>query len=594
MSVIVLTWVLLFAVFLGVGLALARLLRLRPTGADDALRCFWIGWVGALVLLQFWHLAFPVDWRPLVILALCSAVGYCRAGPDLGRAVRGSVRRAWPLWLLGLLIVARIANRAIGAPEHLDSAFYHLSAIRWAATYPIIPGLGNLHHPLGINSAYFLYVALLDVGHWAGRSHHVANGLLLCVGCVQALVSLRRVLTEPAQARPGDVFLSLCLPGLLAQAAVDRTIFSNMFVRLVASPTPDLAVFVVGALMARELITLCLERDLPDDRFGFLFVSLTALCLGGLIAKVSFAAFGGAAFLGAFVLWAIRSRKTGRPLWCAGMAAVLVLGFAAEPVWMVRSVILSGYVAYPSPVPSVPVAWRIPRSIVAKEAAYTRRHARWPSEAMAARAEQVEGRSPDQWFGSWLRAVSRVAPWSAVVPCVLALAACVAGAVLRLRGGRARAPWLEVAPFGAALVIAGILWFLAAPNPRFAGALFWCVGAGAWAAIVHGLRPELRGRWTLVVGALSLALSVCVLGAMTLVRPGPDGGLHPGQRITMQTFVTRHGLEVLVPAIRQAGPYSYCWNAPLPCTPRPDPDLRLRRPGNLRSGFLLDSGPPPH
>jgi hypothetical protein len=31
-----------------------------------------------------------------------------------------------------------------------------------------------------------------------------------------------------------------------------------------------------------------------------------------------------------------------------------------------------------------------------------------------------------------------------------------------------------------------------------------------------------------------------------------------------------------------------CWDAPLPCTPFPNPALRLRRPGDLRRGFMLD------
>ncbi|MGH7657841.1 MAG: hypothetical protein ACREL6_06365, partial [Gemmatimonadales bacterium] len=31
-----------------------------------------------------------------------------------------------------------------------------------------------------------------------------------------------------------------------------------------------------------------------------------------------------------------------------------------------------------------------------------------------------------------------------------------------------------------------------------------------------------------------------------------------------------------------------CWDAPLPCTPHPAPNLRLRRPGDLGGGFVTD------
>jgi hypothetical protein len=43
------------------------------------------------------------------------------------------------------------------------------------------------------------------------------------------------------------------------------------------------------------------------------------------------------------------------------------------------------------------------------------------------------------------------------------------------------------------------------------------------------------------------------------------------------------GLVVNVPTLSDA-----CWNAPLPCTAFPNPALRLRREGDLASGFMLD------
>ena len=43
------------------------------------------------------------------------------------------------------------------------------------------------------------------------------------------------------------------------------------------------------------------------------------------------------------------------------------------------------------------------------------------------------------------------------------------------------------------------------------------------------------------------------------------------------------GLVVQFPGQSQC-----CWDGPLPCTPDPSPGLRLRRDGDLGSGFVLD------
>jgi hypothetical protein len=65
--------------------------------------------------------------------------------------------------------------------------------------------------------------------------------------------------------------------------------------------------------------------------------------------------------------------------------------------------------------------------------------------------------------------------------------------------------------------------------------------------------------------------------------PGPDGGLHPALTAPMATYATAGKLVLYVP---QKG--KQCWDSPLPSTPYPRPDLRLRRPGDLASGFVID------
>ena len=145
MFLIAITWAPLFLVFTGVGLTAVHLLGLRARRAGDWLKCFWIGWALALILVQSWHLAFPVDWRPLLLLALVGAAGLVLHRRELWHLASRVALANWLFCLVLLLLTLRAANRAIGEPWNIDTAFYHLSSIRWAATYPIVPGLGNLH-----------------------------------------------------------------------------------------------------------------------------------------------------------------------------------------------------------------------------------------------------------------------------------------------------------------------------------------------------------------------------------------------------------------------------------------------------------------
>jgi hypothetical protein len=77
----------------------------------------------------------------------------------------------------------------------------------------------------------------------------------------------------------------------------------------------------------------------------------------------------------------------------------------------------------------------------------------------------------------------------------------------------------------------------------------------------------------------------------------PVDFVHPWHR---NVAPARRGDVVRVRTLSGLGVYvsregQQCWDAPLPCTWRLDPRLRLRVPGDLGSGFVLGPGsePPP-
>jgi hypothetical protein len=121
------------------------------------------------------------------------------------------------------------------------------------------------------------------------------------------------------------------------------------------------------------------------------------------------------------------------------------------------------------------------------------------------------------------------------------------------------------------------------PVPRYAGATVWILAAtgillAAGDAICRA-RTVLR---PLVLGAAAAATAALLWTGMDpLWLPLHDFELVSPTRWEPRRLET--GSVVNVPIGIEA-----CGDAPLPCTPYPNPALRLRREGDLAAGFMLD------
>src|SRR5262245_8493152 len=61
----------------GLGLAARHLFGLtNPASTDDIHVAPWVGFALTILFLQIWHLAFPVDYRALLVLAPCAVLGF--------------------------------------------------------------------------------------------------------------------------------------------------------------------------------------------------------------------------------------------------------------------------------------------------------------------------------------------------------------------------------------------------------------------------------------------------------------------------------------------------------------------------------------
>jgi hypothetical protein len=247
--------------------------------------------------------------------------------------------------------------------------------------------------------------------------------------------------------------------------------------------------------------------------------------------------------------------------------------------WAARDLFLSGYVAYPLPYLTAPVPWRIPRPWVDQERIIIGSFAKDPLKRCP---WPVHGFG---WLYDWGLLLLERYFFEVIVPLVILLLALCLALAQRRMSGVARSRRVAMGLFLSVPSAAILFWFLTAPHPRFAAGSLWVFAAGANAFLLERFGAARR--------RLAWGLAALLIGAILylhgrnwpILTPGAEDGFHPLVVGTTTEFRTDSGLVLHVPVESDR-----CWNAPLPATPYPKRNLRLRVPGDMGKGFELSEG----
>ena len=82
------------------------------------------------------------------------------------------------IWAVLILAFLTVLENATHTPANPDTGLYHAQTIRWFETYRIVPGLGNLHERLALNSSWLVLNASLSAAFLRLRSFHLMGGVL--------------------------------------------------------------------------------------------------------------------------------------------------------------------------------------------------------------------------------------------------------------------------------------------------------------------------------------------------------------------------------------------------------------------------------
>jgi len=276
---VILSWILLFFVFLGNGVLVQRYFRIIPKDSVRYTDSFWIGWAFTIFFLQVWNLFFPVGGWVFIIVLTHGCFGLVIIKTHLLVATKNFLFKRFGFLTAFSLMALWLANQATQAPGIYDNGLYHLNMIRWATMMPAVPGIGNLHARLALGP-YFLYPAMLEGGFWLYRSHHIANGILILVLFAEVYFNIGKIFKSKKPTLE-SLFCVMILPIML----------SLPFEEGVSSPSPDIVVFVLGILLTMKLFKF-FDQSQPFEKQGIgnIFI-IFVLAMIGMIIKLSFFCF---------------------------------------------------------------------------------------------------------------------------------------------------------------------------------------------------------------------------------------------------------------------------------------------------------------
>ena len=567
----------LAAAFWGWGWVAALALRRAGAPPLPAALSIWLGWAALLFGLQVVNLFAPITAVTVIPLFL---IGILLALRPMQAALRSLGKNDF---IFGIIFAAAIlalavwvSVRAMLPAMNYDTGVYHFAAVRWINSYAVVPGLGNLHGRLAFNQSFMTYVAALNFYPLFGHGDALANSFLLLLTFATLLAALRPVFQRPAlllEAHPFLYAAPLVMLPLLG--------FLTVISRELSSPTPDLAStllqIVMAYLLARGIALWVRGETWRASEIAVLVI----LAATAVTVKLSNAAFAG----GILVLCLAYTWRASPARW-KSLAGILLPAFAVVAVWGFRGFLLSGAPFYPSTIGYIPVSWAVPLGLIKEQAISVSAWGRLPHG------------TPDVVMSNW----DWLGPWSAatfsdsvgvVYPLVSTLIFGVAGlaatmvSIRRKRGGFRLLEWSLVL-----LPMVGLaFWFFTSPDPRFANALFFLLAYGAALLVLCALLPLLSRRGFAVVLVVILVAANFFLVKYAIGRYSYKdislSGWQPETTVPLVEKWTTSGLGVYTPA--DGG--DQCWDAPLPCTPYFNQDLRLRVPGDLGAGFMVGNGP---
>lgn len=450
---VLLNWLYIFFVTAAVGLGFCQCLnRLIPrlqigSGLTRDVVC---GIVITTVYAQFFSLFHKVGLAAnLFLLALCIGIALrCRKTVSAYLSLMKKELLSWDgiLYAGVLLLIAFATSRGL---FHTDTNIYHAQAIRWYEEMGVVKGLGNFQWHFAYNSAYFAFAALFSLGFLGLQSFHCTTGFLAALFCIWALRHLKDFSSHDRH------MADMCCVGILLYALVNYDRFM--------SPASDYAVmFLALYLIARW------AQEIESGRRDITAYSL--LCVLAVFLCTLKLSAGPIVLLTAYPLFFLVKEKRGREI-----ALYLSLGIVTALPFLIRNVIVSGWLLYPFPALDLfSVDWKMPAENVMTDAARIKVWARCLYDT--AQIDTPLG----EWLPIWWEQKERYEQM--LLYCDI-LALCLDAVLLLHCLIKRKKPDGSLVLLNAVVILCAVTWFALAPFIRYGLAFLIAVpmlAVGMW------------------------------------------------------------------------------------------------------------------
>lgn len=346
MLAIILSWIIILFTLLSFGYMFIALYQkvCKQNEYYNILDIFLLGMCSLTVLLAITSIWIPSNQYVLFILLIISTLYWVSNKSELYN-LKQSIKKFFVNLsksnrVFLFISVLSIIFYMCWAAHWFDATFYHYQNIRWDEEYSVVPGLGNLEHRFGFNSNYFLLSAVFSLRFIFGEAIYaglqsVFTILIICwilIELVRSNFELKRIL------------LLLFFLVLFTYNVDGMTDSSTDFI-------PNYCVFY---LISRFILYPNIFRD---SKLLYYILPITLITF-----KLSAGTFG---IIGIAILIYLIKRKNYQIL-----SSYLIIAFIVIIPWIVRNVIVSGYLFFPlSALDIFSVDWKIPKSIALAESA---------------------------------------------------------------------------------------------------------------------------------------------------------------------------------------------------------------------------------
>jgi len=351
MAITILSWIYIFIICVVTGLVVNKALsRLIPVPSYKECGHFGItglcvtGLVTLTVYAEVFSIFYKVGAVCHVVMLLLVAAGGFSFRKELAELLDFCIKRIKDLSInvkiVVILIILAGAFFSSNGTFHTDTGIYHAQAIRMLEEYGVLKGLGNLQLHFAYNSAYLPLCALFTMSFILPFPLHSMTGFFMVLFSCYAVTGLAR--WKEHKKHGGD----------FARIAVLIYALTNM--TGLQSPATDYGTMFFTLYIMCCWITYTQESGAEDGRDKIAFYGyLSVLSIFAVSMKLSAALLVVLAVFPAILLIKKKMFKE--------FGFFLLIGFLSFLPYMIRNVILSGWLFYPvSSIDLFNVIWKIP------------------------------------------------------------------------------------------------------------------------------------------------------------------------------------------------------------------------------------------